>query len=380
MLSLRAQNKKSQKAANAMVKMTKSANRAVIKDAQNDSETGATKAGRYQPDEDDYGYESSVANSIYEKLMKKFEANYEDPMDKFKRPPSMAKAKPKITNDPKFQPFRKPAENSKKSSPEPSKASKTGSNGIKKSSAPPPSFQELLKMAKAGGSSKKSDKDLVGKNVKEAEFNRPMTAKEKEEFIRERNSQLRKEGKLPRKEVVKKAPEPVKKSDKQEVKNVPSSSGKNTPSSSKNGKIRKVESREFPPRDIRKIESRPFPPPEFSKKRPRSPSPIRAKKSSNARSNRIESDDEDYDSEMDDFIDDSDAKIDVSAEISKLFGYDRRKYRDEDFDDRSMENNRFADIMKEEARSAKIGRMEDLEDMRREEEEKKRKMMKKRRY
>jgi len=38
-----------------------------------------------------------------------------------------------------------------------------------------------------------------------------------------------------------------------------------------------------------------------------------------------------------------------------------------------MENNRFSSIMMEEARSAKIGRMEDLEDIRREEEERKRK-------
>ena len=116
--------------------------------------------------------------------------------------------------------------------------------------------------------------------------------------------------------------------------------------------------------------------------RSRSPSPIntfkRSSKSGGPK-NRIESDDEDYDSEMDDFIDDSDCKIDVSAEIAKMFGYNRHKYRDEDFDDRSMENNRFSDIMKEEARSAKIGRMEDLEDIRREEEEKRRKMLKKQR-
>ena len=57
-----------------------------------------------------------------------------------------------------------------------------------------------------------------------------------------------------------------------------------------------------------------------------------------------------------------------------LSSYDKRKYRDEDeFDDRAMENNKFASIMMEEARSAKIGRREDLEDMRREEDEKKRK-------
>jgi protein SPT2 len=88
---------------------------------------------------------------------------------------------------------------------------------------------------------------------------------------------------------------------------------------------------------------------------------------------RIDSDSEEYDSEMDDFIDDSDAKIDVSAQIRNIFGYDRRKFRDEDdFDDRSMETNRFSDVMKEEARSARIGKMEDMEDIRREEEEKRR--------
>merc|ERR1712012_248520 len=77
--------------------------------------------------------------------------------------------------------------------------------------------------------------------------------------------------------------------------------------------------------------------------------------------NRIESEsEEEYDSELDDFIDDSDAKIDVSKEIRSIFGYDKRKYRDEDFDDRSMENNKFSSIMMEEARSARIGRQEDL--------------------
>lgn len=110
----------------------------------------------------------------------------------------------------------------------------------------------------------------------------------------------------------------------------------------------------------------------------RSPSPEFRRKpsgSKQAKRQRIDSESE-YDSEMDDFIDDTEANIDISAEIRNIFGYDRRKFRDErDFDDRSMENNRYADVMREEARSAKIGRMEDLEDMRREEEEKQRKKM-----
>ena len=41
--------------------------------------------GRNQCDNDDYGFESSAADSFYDKLMKKYEANPEDPMAKFAR-------------------------------------------------------------------------------------------------------------------------------------------------------------------------------------------------------------------------------------------------------------------------------------------------------
>ena len=47
----------------------------------------------------------------------------------------------------------------------------------------------------------------IPKKEKEAEFDRPMTAKEKEEFIRERNSQLRKLGKIPKSVQESKRPE-----------------------------------------------------------------------------------------------------------------------------------------------------------------------------
>jgi len=232
-------------------------------------------------------------------------------------------------------------------------------------------------------------KDL--KKDKDGEFERPMTQKEKEEYIRERNSQLRKAGKLPP-STPKAPPPPLPKPtpSQQTKKGPPSEVIKKTEPPEAAVKTKTIpkgpckENNFTQPcqktvkRDISKVESRAFPGEVQPKKsRARSPSPLRKCKPG---TNRIESDDEDdYDSEMDDFIDDSDAKIDVSAEISKLFGYDRRKYRDDDFDDRQMENNRFSDIMKEEARSARIGRMEDLEDMRREEEEnKKKEMMKKR--
>ena len=72
--------------------------------------------------------------------------------------------------------------------------------------------------------------------------------------------------------------------------------------------------------------------------RQRSPTPPPPKSTGNR--NRIESDyddeEEEYDSEMDDFIDDGD-QMDVSAEIRKIMGYDRRKFVDEDDDCDDME-------------------------------------------
>lgn len=91
---------------------------------------------------------------------------------------------------------------------------------------------------------------------------------------------------------------------------------------------------------------------------------------------------EEEDEEMNDFIDDGDdlesQKEDVSKFIREIFGYDKRKYSHLDDDD-DIEEASFAQQMREEVRSAKIGLMEDLEDMRKEEEEKKRKQMKRKR-
>ncbi len=85
----------------------------------------------------------------------------------------------------------------------------------------------------------------------------------------------------------------------------------------------------------------------------------------------IDSDSE-YDSEMDDFIDDEEGDTDVSSAIREIFGYDKRKYRHEKEDVSGMEAN-FSSIMREEARSARLGMKEDLEDIRREQDELRRK-------
>lgn len=89
---------------------------------------------------------------------------------------------------------------------------------------------------------------------------------------------------------------------------------------------------------------------------------------------QIDDDDDEYDSEMDDFIDDEgQPQEEISKHIREIFGYDRNKYKDDsDYALRYMESS-WKEQQKEEARSLRLGVQEDLEEMRREEEELKRK-------
>lgn len=429
LLQMRNENKKSVRTVKSMLQRTKSANKSALLEAKNLRDTADTMSGRMQCDEDDYGYESQACQGLYEKLMAKYEKHPEDPMAKFSQSgpkkvkdiqSTLARVKNRLENgvdESEVRVSKKVKSSSSNSSESHSSHSHTEDKRSKrereedearkkrlslaKKAPPPPSFEELMKMAQQ---KHKEPVKFDKKPIREAEFNRPMTKKEKEEYIRERESQLRKAGKLPPKQHIKSSsagePQKASKPSSSESKAQPSSS---KPSSSKQqtsvpksgisapapekkkpviagpefhpavvGKSKSKsnsEKKKYDDRPVQRKRSR-------SRSRSRSASPIPHKISKSR--NRIESEDEDeYDSEMDDFIDDSDAKMDISAQIRSIFGYDKRKYHDEDFDDRSMENNRFSDLMKEEARSAKIGMMEDLEDMRREEEEKKRKMMKK---
>lgn len=94
-------------------------------------------------------------------------------------------------------------------------------------------------------------------------------------------------------------------------------------------------------------------------------------------SRRIESDDdEDEDDDMSDFIDDGcQNDDDYSKYIQEIFGYDRSRYVDDDDED-IMETS-YAEQMKEEIRSAKVGYLEDLEEERKERKEMARKKKKK---
>ncbi|CAH4036102.1 protein SPT2 homolog [Pieris brassicae] len=106
------------------------------------------------------------------------------------------------------------------------------------------------------------------------------------------------------------------------------------------------------------------------------PSDNRRKQQSNDKvkqKRRMVDSDSEYDSEMDDFIDDGDVELDYSSAIKEIFGYDKSRYRDmDDADDPSMESS-FARQQREEYITKKIGIMEDLEDMRMEAMEKKKK-------
>ena len=488
------------------LKVTKSANYAVLSDAVDKKDTSITLKGRKQCDEDDYGFASQTSQGLYEKLICKYEADPEDPMAKFSRskPKQMVdiasvkervkealrkeeenpiipgKRRRNLNDSEKIQPGcsagnrslgkpkdssnndredreekerqRKKDEERKAKSDKEKKeeeARKKRSANAKK--APPPvNFNDLMDMAEE----LKYVPVKVEKNkiVKEFEFGaRPMTEQEKKEFMREKESRLRKEGKLPPKEKVpdrkegkspeldlrdtrkkEKSPEvdlresrkvkpaepgpmfhkavrksmpEVKKpvveeqsramSEYEREKREMERKMKELEEKTKLGemqtkykemqrKMKEMEARlgngskgdggsksssSSSKRDPHNVQARHFP---GEKKKDRG---RRDNRGSSSYKRRIESDSEDeYDSEMDDFIDDSEAKVDISKEIRSIFGYDKRKYRDEsDEDDRSMENNRFSSIMMEEVRSARIGRQEDLEDMRREEEENKRK-------
>ncbi|GBP07082.1 Protein SPT2 homolog [Eumeta japonica] len=115
--------------------------------------------------------------------------------------------------------------------------------------------------------------------------------------------------------------------------------------------------------------TRQFPPADVKRKHP-----VDEKKRKQMQKKRVMNSDSEYDSEMDDFIDDGEEDLDYSKHIKEIFGYDKSKYRDMDDDDDPTMESSFSRQMREEFISKKIGIMEDLEDMRQEAIEKKMKM------
>ncbi|CAL7951025.1 unnamed protein product [Xylocopa violacea] len=126
--------------------------------------------------------------------------------------------------------------------------------------------------------------------------------------------------------------------------------------------------KQFPPADLRPIKSKPV----SLLKEQRKPQINHKRRIIDEAGQEDE-----YDSELDDFIDDGveEENADYSKYISEIFGYDKNKYKYIDNDDDAAMESSFAQQLKEEYVSTKIGIMEDLEDMRMEALEKKRKAL-----
>nr|NP_651537.3 uncharacterized protein Dmel_CG5815, isoform C [Drosophila melanogaster]AAF56668.2 uncharacterized protein Dmel_CG5815, isoform C [Drosophila melanogaster] len=129
-----------------------------------------------------------------------------------------------------------------------------------------------------------------------------------------------------------------------------------------------AKTRQTPSSDVQRSQGgRQFPPADVKRRKPNEP-PVTKRRI-------YDDDDEDeYDSELDDFIDDGDCEEDISSHIRDIFGYDKRRYQGIDDDDRGMESS-FAQVQREEFISKKLGMQEDLEDMRMEAAHKKQKKL-----
>ncbi|KAI7849193.1 SPT2 chromatin protein-domain-containing protein [Circinella umbellata] len=80
-------------------------------------------------------------------------------------------------------------------------------------------------------------------------------------------------------------------------------------------------------------------------------------------------DEEELDEEMDDFVvndeEEEEEVNDYSAEIGRIFRYNKKRYRNETFSDDDMEAD-AREVLREEKRSERIGRREDIEEEKRE--------------
>uniref|UniRef100_A0A6B2EH94 Protein SPT2 homolog n=1 Tax=Phlebotomus kandelakii TaxID=1109342 RepID=A0A6B2EH94_9DIPT len=399
---------KSKNKINKMLKVIKSANKSVIADAVDTENTAVTLQGPDQPDEDDYGYVSQEASAFYSKMMEKYKSQPEEnkfaPVRRKVTPVEVRKSPKESREVPQKRPDMPPPAPPKEEKPK-----------VKKPPPPPVDFHSLLKLAEK----KQFEPIEIVQEVKKKEKpERPMTQKEKLEHEerqaimeakKRRLAEAKSKGKLPVQKTppvatvvagTSKAP-PPRRTD------VPAKDVKRTPSSVQKSVKKEVEvkrevevkkkparaippetqqrTREFPPKDTQRAprdqKSREFPPRDIQRSRevPRARPKPQLERRPPPKRPRIEDDDSEYDSEMDDFIDDGPEEADsYSRHIQEIFGYDKSRYRDEQEDDKNMEST-FAQQMREEFISKKIGIMEDLEDMRQEELEKQQKLKSKKR-
>ncbi|KAF7272473.1 hypothetical protein GWI33_014740, partial [Rhynchophorus ferrugineus] len=263
--------------------------------------------------EDDYGNESTVASAFYDKLMEKYSKfQVESKFNVLKAKPNEAVVKGYYKKTPIIS--TKLSRNVKVDSKP-------------KSNLPPISFQDLMKIAE------KNQFELVEK--------KSLNKKQNEEIVEEKEQSKGKET---------------------QSKNISPKNNLKKGTSDPSGKLQ-VKPKYFPPKDIR---TKQFP---FTNVQG-----IKRRRSMTVKKGRIQDDsDEEYDSDLDDFIiEGPEEKPNYSGYIKEIFGYDKSKYTDCEDDIYNMESS-FAQQMREEAISKKIGTMEDLKDMKLEQEKKREK-------
>ncbi|XP_018302337.1 protein SPT2 homolog isoform X2 [Mycetomoellerius zeteki] len=224
LLALRDQ--KTQNRINKHLKVCKAANKSVIEDAIDSENTAITIAGPSQPDEDDYGYESQAASALYNQLMNKYNslppekplfsasertvkdiASTKDRVKQALKQQELEessghrrKRKSNISNIKETE-IEEKVENNKeinnkvkeiKEDEKPKvKEDKDEKPKVKKkSSLPPIGFAELLKLAEV-----KQYEPVVVEVKPKVENERPMTKRQKMEYIQEKERKEQREKK-----------------------------------------------------------------------------------------------------------------------------------------------------------------------------------------
>ncbi|CAB0034218.1 unnamed protein product [Trichogramma brassicae] len=350
---------KAQSRINKHLKVCKAANKSVLDDAINHQNTAVTIAGPSQCDEDDYGYVSQEASAFYDKLMNKYNAMPPEKSifssDGKKSAKDIASTKDRVRQALKVQELeetlphrRKRSKGNDEKGEELTKKKKRSVKDekpkIKKKPMPPPmDFQSLLALA-----AKKQYEPVALPPPKPKEEERPMTKKQMMEYAKEKEWRERKEQKN-------KQLEPSKSGSSSTENGKPISSAKTSSSkSSSNTSADKIVSKSLPSIP-KKVSEKSFDKSTSSSNKivEKSNGTAKAKSSSSSSNSMIsksterfnnviyDTDEEEYDSELDDFIDDGPEEgEDYSKYISEIFGYDKNKYRhiDEE-DDAAMESN-----------------------------------------
>lgn len=489
LLALR--DSKAQSRINKHLKVCKAANKSVIADAIDSEHTAITIAGPSQPDEDDYGYESQEASKFYNQLMNKYNSlPPEKPIfnnSEKRTVKDIASTKDRVKQALKQQEIEESSGHRRKRKSTASivkeaetdekmeknvgdkikEENKEEKPKLKKKPLPPPmAFADLLKLAE-----KKQYEPVMIEVKPKVEEDRPMTKRQKMEYIQEKerkeqrekkdvetnkktsiknvnkpsktqlnrmpktdekspilNSLLNKNSSLKavtpiskkiidksnekqnaekcnsnkvssknelleerkKLEVERRQLEEMRRAIEEEKKKLAQSkskqdvklniSNKEMTTKSKGSSVDKQISKDIKSRQVSALDLKLHSPLTNNKVKQFPPSDVRPIKSKEIMKKSLTSNkrriyDEDEDSDLNDFIDDGsdNNEEDYSKHISEIFGYDRSKYKHLDNeDDTAMESN-FAQQLKEEYISTKIGIMEDLEDMRQEALEKKKK-------